>query len=112
MSGKLDPQTPNKIAKSLLSVLVGTKKELVAFEYASHYTVMTANLVAGDPSGETCGMKLLASYIRKEGDLNRLDRSCVDEMPAFNLTIPDVTLHDYFSTEDAYDGEYSPSWTS
>ncbi|ETP02943.1 hypothetical protein F441_20037 [Phytophthora nicotianae CJ01A1] len=104
LSGKLDPQTPNKYAEYLLNALRGEKKELIAFEYATHGTVMTTPMVADNPWSETCGMKVLASYVRVGGDLERLDKSCVAEMPAFNLTTPDYYLYSYFGTDDAYDG--------
>ncbi|OWY98112.1 hypothetical protein PHMEG_00031206, partial [Phytophthora megakarya] len=74
MSGKLDPQTPNKNAETLLKVLKGKKKELIAFDYASHDTTMTTQMVAGDMSSEMCGMKILASYVRNNGNLKRLDK--------------------------------------
>ncbi|KAG3145612.1 hypothetical protein PI126_g13653 [Phytophthora idaei] len=109
LSGKLDPQTPNKYAEYLLNELQGEKKELIAFEYATHDTVMTTQMVAGDPWSEACGMKVLASYVRGGGNLELLDRSCVDDMPAFNLTTPDFYLYSYFGTDDAYDGVYNSS---
>ncbi|OWZ21799.1 hypothetical protein PHMEG_0003602 [Phytophthora megakarya] len=112
MSGKLDPQTPNKYVESLLKALDGDKKELIAFDYASHGAVWTTQSAAGDRSSETCGMKLLTSYVRNDGDLTRLDKSCVDEMPAFNLTTPEYYLTKYFATEDAYDGVFNSSLDS
>ncbi|OWZ07850.1 Serine protease [Phytophthora megakarya] len=112
MSGKLDPQTPNKYAEFLLKALKGEKKELIAFDYASHGTIVTTRMVAGDVRSESCGMKVLASYVRNGGDLDRLDKSCVDKMPSFNLIIPDYYLKSYFGTEDAYDGSFNSSLTS
>ncbi|POM57493.1 Serine protease family S33 [Phytophthora palmivora] len=109
MSGKLDPQTPNKYAESLLNTLNGENKELIVFDYASHGTIMTTQMVAGDPMSETCGMKVFASYVRNGGDLARTDKSCIDEMPAFNLTTPDFYLTDFLGTDDAYDGVFNSS---
>ncbi|KAG6952611.1 hypothetical protein JG688_00013201, partial [Phytophthora aleatoria] len=91
LSGKLDPQTPNKYAEYLLNEL---------------------QMVAGDPWSEACGMKVLASYVRGGGNLELLDRSCVDDMPAFNLTTLDFYLYSYFGTNDAYDGVYNSSLMS
>ncbi|KAG3145232.1 hypothetical protein PI124_g14884 [Phytophthora idaei] len=48
-------------------------------------------------------MKILASYVSSKGDLATLDKSCVDEMPGFNMTL----LADYqgfFGVEDTYNG--------
>ncbi|OWZ11605.1 Serine protease [Phytophthora megakarya] len=112
LSGKLDGQTPNKHAETLLHSLKSEKKELVVFDYASHGAVATTQMIAGDMSSETCGMKLLASYVRNGGDLEHLDKSCVDEMPGFNLTIPDDYLVYFLGTDDAYDGVFNSSFFS
>ncbi|KAG2784906.1 hypothetical protein JG687_00010070 [Phytophthora cactorum] len=74
LSGKLDPQTPNKYAEYLLNELQGEKKELISFEYVPHGAIMTTQMVAGDPWSEACGMKVLVSYVRVRGDLARLDK--------------------------------------
>ncbi|ETM35351.1 hypothetical protein L914_17715, partial [Phytophthora nicotianae] len=108
----LDPLTPSKYAKYLLNQLVGEKKELVTFKYTTHATIVTTQMVAGDPWSETCAIKILASYVRNGGDLDSLDKSCVDEMPAFNLITPDYYLESYLGTDDAYDGEYNSSLAS
>ncbi|ETP02963.1 hypothetical protein F441_20029 [Phytophthora nicotianae CJ01A1] len=68
---------------------------------------MTTPMVADNPWSETCGMKVLASYVRVGGDLERLDKSCVAEMPAFNLTTPDYYLYSYFGTDVADDGVFN-----
>ncbi|POM63527.1 Serine protease family S33 [Phytophthora palmivora] len=112
LSGKLDPQTPHKYAEYLLGALDGDKKELITFDYATHGTLTTTPMVDGDDSGETCGMKILISYVSSNGDLDRLDKTCVSEMPAFNLTIPIEYLQSYLSVDDAYDGVYDASLSS
>ncbi|EEY62909.1 uncharacterized protein PITG_15351 [Phytophthora infestans T30-4] len=61
LSGKLDPQTPHKNAASLFKYLQGTNKEMVAFDFATHGTNVSTQMVAGNPLGEACGMKELAS---------------------------------------------------
>ncbi|KAE9109487.1 hypothetical protein PF006_g20668 [Phytophthora fragariae] len=106
LSSKLDPQTPHKYAEYLLDALDGDKKELITFSYATHGTLWTTPTVAGDDTSETCGMKLLLSYVSNNGDLGGLDKSCVGEMPAFNLTVPLGYQHYFLSTDDAYDGVY------
>ncbi|GMF42045.1 unnamed protein product [Phytophthora fragariaefolia] len=106
LSSKLDPQTPHKYAEYLLGALKGTKKELVTFNYATHGTLWTTPIMYGDDTSETCGMKLLISYVNHKGDLEGLDKSCVGEMPAFNLTAPVGYLHYFLSTDDAYDGAF------
>ncbi|KAG6953951.1 hypothetical protein JG688_00012571 [Phytophthora aleatoria] len=86
-SGKLDPQPPHKYAEYLSDALDCRKKELVTLH---------------------CGMELLVSYVSNNGDLQRLDRSCINEMPAFNLTVPVEYVHSFFSTDEAY-GVYNAS---
>ncbi|CAH0518922.1 unnamed protein product [Peronospora belbahrii] len=60
-------------------------------------------------SDETCGMNLLVSYVANDGNLELLDKSCVDKMPAFNLTLSLEDQYSFMSTEDAYDGVYNES---
>lgn len=109
LSSKLDPQTPHKYAEYLLEALDGEQKELVTFEYATHGTVWTTPLDESDEDSETCGMNLLVSYVSVDGDLDALDKTCVDEMPGLSLTPPLAYQYYFLSTDDAYDGEYDES---
>ncbi|RMX62373.1 hypothetical protein DD238_008202 [Peronospora effusa] len=79
LNSKLDAQAPQKFAKHLLKVLDGDKKELITFEDSVHIAMISTHLGQGS---KTCGMKLLVSYVTNDGDLERLEKSCVDEMPA------------------------------
>ncbi|OWZ10151.1 LOW QUALITY PROTEIN: Serine protease, partial [Phytophthora megakarya] len=81
LSSKLDPQTPHKYAEYLIEALRGENKELVTFEYAHHGLLESTQLISGDMYSETCGMKLFASYVKNKGKLEKMDKSCVDEMP-------------------------------
>ncbi|ETM99962.1 hypothetical protein PPTG_18540 [Phytophthora nicotianae INRA-310] len=83
MQGTLDPKTPPKYADYLLETL-----KVI------------------DPTSETCGMKILASYVRSEGDLSRLDKSCVNARASFNWTANEFRVLKYLGTNDAYDGKY------
>ncbi|KAE9215983.1 hypothetical protein PF004_g14584 [Phytophthora fragariae] len=112
LSGKLDPQTAHKHAEALLNVLDGENKELITFDYASHGTLMTTQMVAGDQTSEVCGMKILASYVRNGGDLQRMDKSCVDQMSGFDLTPPENYVVMFLSTDEAYDGAFNSSFSS
>ncbi|KAI9987144.1 hypothetical protein PInf_023019 [Phytophthora infestans] len=106
LSSKLDPQTPHKYAEYLLDALDGSKKALITFKYATHGTLWTTPLDDEDDESETCGMKILVSYVSNNGDLNGLDQSCVDEVPALSLTPPLVYQYFFLSTSDSYDGDY------
>ncbi|KAG3144079.1 hypothetical protein PI124_g24096 [Phytophthora idaei] len=48
-------------------------------------------------------MKILASYVSSKGDLASLDKSCVEEMPGFNMTLL-ADYQGYFGGDEAYDG--------
>ncbi|KAL3667822.1 hypothetical protein V7S43_007372 [Phytophthora oleae] len=109
LSSKLDGQTTHKYAEFLLDALEGDNKELITFEHATHGTIATTPLIPGDPQSPICGMELLVSYIKNGGNLERMDKSCVKMMPAFNTTIPTDYLHNYLVTDDAYDGIYNES---
>ncbi|KAG2764661.1 hypothetical protein PC129_g12738 [Phytophthora cactorum] len=109
LSGKLDPQTPHKYAQYLLEALDGSKKELVTFNYATHGTLWTTPMDEDDDESETCGMRLLLSYVSSNGDLNGLDKSCLEELPAFSMTPPLVYQYYFLSTNDIYDGDYDES---
>ncbi|CAI5721729.1 unnamed protein product [Hyaloperonospora brassicae] len=104
LSSKLDAQTPHKYAEALFEGLVGSNKELVTFEYAAHGLLQSTELAEKDGIIEVCGVKLMASYVKNGGNLKRLDKTCVAEMPALNLTLPMDFLTRFFGTEDAYDG--------
>ncbi|OWZ14118.1 hypothetical protein PHMEG_00012444 [Phytophthora megakarya] len=110
LSGTLDPQTPPKYAEQLFKALKGTKKELIKFDYATHGTLYSTQIVRGDL--DTCGMRILASYVRNAGDLERLNTSCIDKLPAWNLTVPDDILSKYLGTNDAYDGMFNSNLIS
>ena len=109
LSGKLDAQTPHKYAEALFEGLVGSNKELVTFEYATHGTIVSTPF---GEAGEICGMNLLASYVKTGGNLDRLDKSCLDKMPALNLTISIDDRMAYLGTQDVYDGKTTRAGTS
>ncbi|KAG3002664.1 hypothetical protein JG687_00013219 [Phytophthora cactorum] len=107
-SGKLDPQPPHKYAEYLSDALDCRKKALVTFEYATHDALVSTPFGDTDDTSLHCGMELLVSYVSNNSDLQRLDRSCINEMPAFNLTVPVEYVHSFFSTDEAY-GVYNAS---
>ena len=106
MNGKLDPQTPYKYAESLFQALDTPRKELVVFDYATHLLLDTTPYGDGK---KTCGMNLLASYVANNGDLSLLDKSCMSEMPAFNMTPTPEVADFFFGTNEAYDGVATPA---
>uniref|UniRef100_K3XAS2 Peptidase S33 tripeptidyl aminopeptidase-like C-terminal domain-containing protein n=1 Tax=Globisporangium ultimum (strain ATCC 200006 / CBS 805.95 / DAOM BR144) TaxID=431595 RepID=K3XAS2_GLOUD len=111
MSSKMDPQTPHKYAEYLLAALNGTAKELITFEHATHGTLWTTPQDDEDKT-ITCGMEILLSYVRNEGDLSRLDKSCVATMPAISFEVDEDIAAELLSTSDAFDGMFDASLSS
>ncbi|KAG6580293.1 Serine protease family S33 [Phytophthora cinnamomi] len=112
LSSKLDAQTPHEYAEYLLEALDGDNKELVTFNNAVHGVVMSTQLDSSEGWTPTCGTKILASFVTNKGSLKGLDKSCIEEMPAFNLTLPIEYQATYFSTDDVYDGALNSSLSS
>ncbi|KAG2770045.1 hypothetical protein PC129_g21585 [Phytophthora cactorum] len=101
----MDTQTPHKYAESFLKSLKGDNKELITFDYSVHGALTSILLETEVPEIETCGVELLASYVSSGGDLDSLDKSCLDEMLEFNLTLND--FHKIMlGGVDAYDGTF------
>lgn len=109
LSSKLDPKMPNKYAEILVDVLDGANTELVKFNYSTQESFKDSLLVDNDYNSETCGMRILVSYVSGGGDLELLDKSCLQEMLSLNLTTPINLQHFYLATDDAYDGAYDAS---
>uniref|UniRef100_M4BEW5 Peptidase S33 tripeptidyl aminopeptidase-like C-terminal domain-containing protein n=1 Tax=Hyaloperonospora arabidopsidis (strain Emoy2) TaxID=559515 RepID=M4BEW5_HYAAE len=101
MNGKLDPLTHFKYATSLFEALDTPRKKLILFDNAPH------SMIDSTPFGEddsTCGEELLASFVANNGDLERLDMSCIAKLPVFNMTLTPEYLDNFFGMNDAYGG--------
>ncbi|ETL85956.1 hypothetical protein L917_14560 [Phytophthora nicotianae] len=112
LNGKLDPMTPYKYAEYLLEALNGDNKELITFDYSVHDTISSTLLAEDGESGHTCGLNLLVSYVKNNGDLKKMNKSCVENQPEFNLTAPSEIVLEFLATEDAYEGVYSSDVSS
>ena len=106
MSGGLDALTPSKYAKFLFEALDTTKKELVVFDYVPH-SVMASALYGEDE--KKCGLELLISFVSSKGDLAHLDKSCMAQMPAFDMKLTAEVANSFFGTDDAYNGVPAPA---
>ncbi|POM68437.1 Hypothetical protein PHPALM_15404 [Phytophthora palmivora] len=105
MSSKMDPLATHENAKYLFEALDGENKELITFQYTTG-----GNLIDSGTWVNLCGMAVLSSYVQNNGDLKKVDKSCIpDENTAFNWTTPIDTLHLFLSTSDAYDGVLDPT---
>lgn len=49
------------------------------------------------------------SYVKNNGDLQLLDKSCVDEQPEFNYSAPTKYVNSLLGTDDAYEGLFNSS---
>ncbi|GMF63836.1 unnamed protein product [Phytophthora fragariaefolia] len=109
LSSKLDAQTTHEYAENLLETLDGNKKELVTFNTSIHGALVWTFLDGGDTWTPTCGVKIVASYAKNKGNLKGLDKSCIAEMPLFNLTVPLDYQISMFSADDVYEGAFNSS---
>ncbi|CEG49617.1 uncharacterized protein PHALS_07371 [Plasmopara halstedii] len=85
LSSKMDISAPYKYTKRLFESLTGTNKELITFETGSGATLFSTHPQLRFQSADTCGLKIIASYIFMGGVLDKLDKSCMDEMPTFEM---------------------------
>ncbi|KAK1933723.1 hypothetical protein P3T76_011937 [Phytophthora citrophthora] len=109
LNGRLDPLTLHKYAEALLEALDGDNKELVTFEYSVHDQISSTPLEENGDRSHTCGLNLLVSYVKNNGNLQLLDKSCVDEQPEFNYAAPMEYINALLGTDDAYDGVFNSS---
>ncbi|EGZ15172.1 hypothetical protein PHYSODRAFT_432169, partial [Phytophthora sojae] len=103
MNDGLDARASPKYAQALLKALDGQKKELVTFKYTSGSSLIDSNY---EPA---CGMYVLSSFVQHDGDLTKLNKTCLEDEAAFSWTIPKVYQYSILSTKDAYDGEFDPN---
>ncbi|KAJ0391513.1 hypothetical protein P43SY_012082 [Pythium insidiosum] len=83
MNGKLDFQTIHSWAEDEFAKLEG-RKTFVEFEYGPHVVAVKPS-TAGDSTN--CGIRILASYVATGGNVDRVDKSCMKEMPAINFDV-------------------------
>ncbi|RHY33237.1 hypothetical protein DYB32_001774 [Aphanomyces invadans] len=73
------------------------------------YCTFTAEIDRRLQGGNTCGVKVLASYVLSSGVLDAVDTSCLDEIipVRFDSVGGNGYAAAYFGTADAFDGETS-----
>ncbi|GMF18491.1 unnamed protein product [Phytophthora lilii] len=94
---------------NLLEALDGDNKKLITFQYNTG-----GSLIDTDAYSRLCGLSVIASYVQNNGDLGKLDTSCVDddEVFALNWTTPTGYVNTILSTNDAYDGVFDKRLTA
>ncbi|OQR99899.1 serine protease family S33 [Achlya hypogyna] len=103
-SSAIDTQTIPKYADVENATMAGTNKLLLHFPYGGHSAVSTTNTDAEEPT-RNCGQDILNAYVSGNGDISKLDTSCVAEVLPLEFQI----VHDedkakalFGSTTDMY----------
>ncbi|RHY93748.1 hypothetical protein DYB35_003700 [Aphanomyces astaci] len=103
LSGKLDPQTPHKYALDQFQRMTGTAKRLFPFDYAAHGTIVTTP-VTTTPNNPTCAVSLIVSYVQNQGDVDKIDTSCLARVLPLVFQWTQGAAKDTFNVTDAFDG--------
>lgn len=98
MVGGLDVQTRRAYGKTEFDDIEGDKM-LVNFEYAGHCTTFTTPTKSGEGA---CGMRVLASFVRENGDVRKVDTSCVNDTYALEFRDSTLQGEDLFGTRSLY----------
>lgn len=99
MVGGLDVQTRRAYGKTEFDDIEGDKM-LVDFKYAGHCTTFTTPTMSGKGA---CGMRVLASFVRENGEVRKVDTSCVNETYALEFRDSTSQGEDIFGTRSLYD---------
>ncbi|KAF0705330.1 hypothetical protein As57867_007047, partial [Aphanomyces stellatus] len=101
LNGGLDPQTPLEGAQAQFESLVGHRKKLIVFPTAPHAISYVTWLESRET---TCGVLLIASYVRTNGNLNQLDTSCTSKTQRFSFQVSKRVGQIVAGVDDIYDG--------
>ncbi|KAL7689098.1 putative alpha/Beta hydrolase [Plasmopara halstedii] len=98
LGSKMDMFTPHKYTTRLFESLTGTNKELITFETGNGATIFSTYLQLRYQPPGSCGLKIIVSYVFMGGVLDHLDKSCVDEMPTFEMIRSDFKEASFTNT--------------
>ncbi|GLD98483.1 hypothetical protein PINS_up007180 [Pythium insidiosum] len=101
MSGGLDPQT-RRMYGSLEYDLMKGDRMLVHFDYAGHCTTFTTPTMTDAPS-RTCGVQILASYVRANGKVAEVNTDCVGNTYPLDFHGDRYMANYLFGTTSLYD---------
>lgn len=96
MSGGMDLQTRRMYGELEYEAMSGDRM-LVSFDDAGHCTTFTTPTNSG---GETCGVRILASYVRENGVLKNVDTSCMNDLKPMKFSDKTVDVQSLFGTSD------------
>ncbi|OQR97744.1 serine protease family S33 [Achlya hypogyna] len=101
MAGGLDPQTRRGYARDENRTMGGPHR-LIEFPTAAHCTTFTTRTRAG---GNTCGVKILASYVVGGGNLDAIDTSCMADLIPLSFTGAGAGWLRYFGVTDPFEDD-------
>ena len=102
MTGGMDLKTQRMHGELEYEMMTG-ERMLVNFKSGGHCAIDTTPMNDG---GETCGIRILTSYLKENGVLKNVDTSCMDDLKP--LTFLDETAGNtrkVFGTADMYENK-------
>ncbi|KUF81490.1 hypothetical protein AM587_10017271 [Phytophthora nicotianae] len=103
MTGGMDLQTRRMYGELEYEAMSG-EHMLVNFDDAGHCTTFTTPVNSG---GATCGVRILASYVKENGVLKNVDTSCMDDLKPMTFSEDVVDAQELFGTNDLYESSGS-----
>ncbi|GMF44267.1 unnamed protein product [Phytophthora fragariaefolia] len=99
MTGGMDLQTRRMYGELEYEMMSG-ERMLVNFDDAGHCTTFTTPMNSGST---TCGVLILASYVRENGVLKNVDTSCMDDLKPMKFSEITVDSQELFGSKDLYE---------
>ncbi|OWZ08592.1 Serine protease [Phytophthora megakarya] len=103
MTGGMDLQTRRMYGELEYESMSG-ERMLVNFDDAGHCTTFTTPVIGG---GATCGVRILASYVKENGVLNNVDTSCMDNLKPMKFSDKTADPQELFGKGDLYENSNS-----
>ncbi|CEG43838.1 serine protease family [Plasmopara halstedii] len=99
MTGGMDLQTRRMYGEVEYEEMNG-ERMLVSFDDAGHCTTFTTPTNGG---GATCGVRILASFVKESGVLSNVNTSCMSELKPLKFSDAYVDAQELFGTSDLYE---------
>ncbi|KAF0716467.1 Aste57867_2836 [Aphanomyces stellatus] len=90
LSGGLDQATPPQYAAEENATMVGRNKLLLTFPHTNHGILQNTPLESD--ASESCGVAIIASFVVANGDLTRVNTSCIPYVETLNFSDWDADL--------------------
>ncbi|CAI5701706.1 hypothetical protein KXD40_002902 [Peronospora effusa] len=99
MTGGMDLQTRRMYGELEYKMMAG-ERMLVSFDDAGHCTTFTTPTNGG---GVTCGVRILTSYVKENGELKNVNTSCMDDLKPITFLDKAVGGQEVFGKGDLYE---------